>query len=93
MKGYRDKDGFHIVLEGAIESQNLIFMIGEAWRVWQKRAKESTDKEIKEAFNEATSFREKLSIIFIADNYRQGGATKKNPVVARDKYTKLGKRR
>ena len=89
MKGYRDQDGFHIVLEGNLEGTQLVIMVCDGWRVWKDLVDMNPkDKVMQAAFKEANSFREKISEIFIADNYREGGATKENPVVARDEYSK-----
>lgn len=86
MIGYKDKDGFHIVLEKN-EGQDLIVLVSEGVKAIRAWATESIGEKLKaECVEAAEMFNDKLGIIFVADNYRKDGATKENPVVARIKH-------
>lgn len=83
MIGYRDKDGFHIVLEDD-EGLTLIPLIGEgvrAVREWNPKVVGETLHA--EAVAEAEDFQRKLGTIFVADNYREGRSSPENPIIAR----------
>ena len=78
MKGYRDKDGFHIVLTDT-EAMNLITMVDEGFNSIKQR--DISNKQLKkECIASAELLSRNLHVIFIADNYREGGATKQNPI-------------
>ena len=78
MKGYRDKDGFHIVLTD-IEAMDLIILVSEGVKAIKQW--DLSDKQIKEeCVASAKSFNFKLGVIFVGDSYRNGGTTKEKPI-------------
>ena len=80
MKGYRDKDGFHIVLEDK-EGEDLIVLVSEGVKAVEKwDLKEPLKTECTKA---ARVMYDKFGVIFVGDNYKEGGATKEDPIIMR----------
>jgi len=78
MKGYRDEDGFHIVLEDT-EGQDLIVLVSEGMRAiknWKLKEPLKT-----KCTKSAEVMFDKFSVIFVGDNYCE--ATKDNPIIIR----------
>lgn len=78
MIGYKEKEGFHIVLEGN-ESMNLMVVLSEgvkAVRKWK------LDEPLKtQCINDAQILDDKFSVIFVGNNYHP--SSKKRPIIAR----------
>jgi len=89
MIGYRDKDGFHVILEHS-EVEDLITIVGKGIKAIEnlhlskcERLMGLTASMRKASLKDAKIFNDKLGIIFRTDHYRKGGITKDNPVIAR----------
>jgi len=80
MKGYRDKDGFHIVLT-ELEAQSLGVMMSEGLKRIKKEWIDLDKTLYQKCVKDGENMVWKLDVIFIGDNYRVGGANKDNPIV------------
>ena len=78
MIGYREKDGFHIILEGN-ESMDLIILISEGLKEIRKWELQEPLKS--ECVNTAQTLYDKFSVMFVGDNYNP--SSEKRRIVAR----------
>ena len=78
MKGWREKEGFHIILEGN-ESLDLIVIIGEGVKAIEKWGLEDLRLQ-GECIKDAKALQRKFAIIFVSDNY--SGSSKEKPIHA-----------
>lgn len=78
MIGYRQKDGFHIILEGN-EAMNLIVLVSEGIkqiRNWK------LDEALKsDCIRDAEVLKDKFGVMFVGDNYNPSST--KRRIVAR----------
>jgi hypothetical protein len=75
MIGWRSKEGFHIILEGQ-EGVILAVLLGEGVKSVKKW--KLSDKKLKqECIAEALTFYDKISVMFISDNYNPSSEKRK----------------
>lgn len=78
MKGYRSKDGFHIVLEGN-EGMDLVVQLSEGLKMI--RTWKLTEPLKSECIDTAQTLYDKFAVMFVGDNYNSSSEDKQ--IIAR----------